>query len=129
NGKRCRSRAARATQVLQKGATPRRIPRASSMLRSLRHGLVAALALIVACSDDDTAQNPPVVTNVPAQELPPLEASPPQIIPADKRLDAASSPVVFDALRGGVWTANGDAGTVSYVDVDAGKVVKEIPIG
>jgi hypothetical protein len=36
---------------------------------------------------------------------------------------------VFDAMRGGVWTANGDAGTVSYVDVEARKVVKEIPIG
>ena len=35
-----------------------------------------------------------------------------------ERVDAASSPVVFDPLRGGVWTANGDVGTISYADID-----------
>ena len=29
----------------------------------------------------------------------------------------------------GVWTANGDVGSVSYVDVVARKVVREIPVG
>src|SRR5262249_3991129 len=50
------------------------------------------------------------------------------IEPAKRRSDA-SSPVVFDTLRGGVWTANGDVGTMSYVDVDARKVVQEVAIG
>jgi DNA-binding beta-propeller fold protein YncE len=59
----------------------------------------------------------------------PLEASPPTPIAADNRLDAASSTWVFDRLRGGVWTANGDVGTISYADVDHQKVVREIPIG
>ena len=61
----------------------------------------------------------------------PLEPSPPAIIPPAKRVNASSSPVVFDALRGGVWTANGDVGTVSYLDVDTGArgLVQEIPIG
>ena len=61
--------------------------------------------------------------------LGPLEATPPPVIPADARKDAASSPIVFDNLRGGIWTANGDVGTVSYVDVDARRVVQEIPVG
>jgi DNA-binding beta-propeller fold protein YncE len=59
----------------------------------------------------------------------PLEASPPASVPTDSRKSAASSPVVFDPLRGGVWTANGDVGTASYVDVDARRVVREVPIG
>ncbi|HEY1694970.1 MAG TPA: multiheme c-type cytochrome [Polyangiaceae bacterium] len=61
--------------------------------------------------------------------LPPLESAPPQPIADAKRLDAVSSPVVFDRLRGGVWTANGDVGTVSYADVIAQKVTHEIAIG
>lgn len=59
----------------------------------------------------------------------PLEPSPPDEIPPRDRKDAVSSPVVFDALRGGVWTANGDVGTLSYVDVDAQRVVQEVAIG
>ena len=54
---------------------------------------------------------------------------PPSVVAMDRRRDASSSPVVFDAERGGVWTANGDAGSVSYVDVDARRVVQEIAIG
>jgi DNA-binding beta-propeller fold protein YncE len=63
--------------------------------------------------------------------LGPLETSPPAEIPLAKRLDATSAPLVFDALRGGVWTANGDIGSVSYVDIDTGhqKLVEEIPVG
>jgi DNA-binding beta-propeller fold protein YncE len=61
--------------------------------------------------------------------LGPLEASPPPLVSPGAQVDATSSPVVFDTLRGGVWTANGDVGTVSYVDVDAFKVVVEIPVG
>ena len=59
----------------------------------------------------------------------PLEPSPPAIIPPSQRVNASSSPVVFDALRGGVWTANGDVGTVSYVNPDMRTLVEEIPVG
>ncbi len=59
----------------------------------------------------------------------PLESSAPARIAAGKRRDASSSPVVFDAERGGVWTANFEVGTVSYVDVDAHAVVGEIQVG
>lgn len=59
--------------------------------------------------------------------LPPLESDPPP--PIQNRKDDSSSPVVFDALRGGVWTANGDVGSISYVDVDAQKVLQEVPVG
>jgi DNA-binding beta-propeller fold protein YncE len=58
-----------------------------------------------------------------------LESTPPQPIALKDRRDVASAPVVFDRLRGGVWTANGDVGTVSYADVDTQKVVREIAIG
>jgi YVTN family beta-propeller protein len=63
--------------------------------------------------------------------LGPLESKPPFEIPAAKRLDATSSSLAFDALRGGIWTANGDIGSVSYVDIDEGhqRLVQEIPVG
>jgi hypothetical protein len=61
--------------------------------------------------------------------LPPLEREPPALIPPAQRLNANSSPVVYDGLRGRVWTANGDVGSISYVDIDAPKVLAEIPIG
>ena len=64
-----------------------------------------------------------------APEVPPLEAHPPAVVAPDFRGNASSSPVIFDPLRGGVWTANGDVGTVSYVDVDTRRVVQEIPVG
>jgi DNA-binding beta-propeller fold protein YncE len=67
-------------------------------------------------------------TDAPAT-LPPLESSPPPLVPAANRKDATSSQVAFDPLRGGAWTANGDVGTVSYVDVDQRKVVQEIAVG
>src|SRR5262249_9015661 len=56
-------------------------------------------------------------------------ATPPAKIATAKRHDASSSPVVFDALRGGVWTANGDVGTLSYVDPDARALVQEVAVG
>jgi hypothetical protein len=58
-----------------------------------------------------------------------LERQPPTIVSPDRRLNASSSPVIFDPLRGGVWTANGDVGTVSFVDVDGRRVVRETPVG
>ncbi|HEY5244015.1 MAG TPA: hypothetical protein VIJ22_21185, partial [Polyangiaceae bacterium] len=59
----------------------------------------------------------------------PLEPSPPAPIVAKDRLDGASSPVIYDRLRGGVWTANGDVGTITYADIDKQAVVREVPVG
>jgi predicted CXXCH cytochrome family protein len=94
---------------------------------------VAVAALASACSE----QFPPASADAPdagsdattADDGGPLEPTPPATIPAAKRLNATSSPVVFDALRGGVWTANGDVGTISYVDPDKRTLVQEIPVG
>jgi DNA-binding beta-propeller fold protein YncE len=58
-----------------------------------------------------------------------LESSAPKRVAEEDRRDDASTAVVFDRVRGGLWTANGDVGTVSYVDVDAQKVVREIRVG
>jgi predicted CXXCH cytochrome family protein len=51
------------------------------------------------------------------------------MVPAAQRVNASSSPVVFDPLRGGVWTANGDVGTISYVDPDKRTLVQEVAVG
>ena len=61
--------------------------------------------------------------------LPPLESTPPTFVAAASRVSVASSPLVFDPVRGGVWTANGDVGSVSYADVDRYALVGEIPVG
>ena len=57
-----------------------------------------------------------------------VERQVPSMVPPDGRKSASSSSVVFDPVRGGVWTANGDVGSISYVDVDARTLVQEIPI-
>ncbi len=59
----------------------------------------------------------------------PLEPAPPPPIDAKDRVDSASSTVIFDRLRGGVWTANGDVGTITYADITKQAVVREVPIG
>ena len=59
----------------------------------------------------------------------PLEGAPPATIPPGARRDASSSPVIWDASRGGAWTANGDVGSVSFADVDHQAVIAEIPVG
>jgi DNA-binding beta-propeller fold protein YncE len=58
-----------------------------------------------------------------------LEPQPPAIVAPENRANASSSQVVFDPMRGGVWTANGDVGTISYVDVESRRVVQEISLG
>ncbi len=93
---------------------------------------LSAVALAIACGQGaGAASSAPVTTDAGTVDggPPPLETSPPEPIPVDKRLDAASSTIVFDRLRGGVWTANGDVGTISYADVDRQKVLSEIAIG
>jgi hypothetical protein len=99
--------------------------------RALPFFLLLALplaALPAACDEHFPA--PVVADGGPDGALAPLEATPPSIVPQALRKDAASSSIVFDDLRGGVWTANGDVGTVSYVDVDqARSVIQEIAVG
>jgi hypothetical protein len=55
--------------------------------------------------------------------------SPPSIVAPAQRKNASSSRIVFDPVRGGVWTANGDVGSVSYVDIDARVARSEVPVG
>lgn len=105
----------------------------ASILAPFAAAALAAAALAAACVDTSApstraarAAPAPVGSGVP---LPALEPTPPRAIALDARRDAASSPIVFDPSRGGVWTANGDVGTVSYVDVDTRRVVEEIAIG
>jgi len=90
---------------------------------------IAAAGVGAACNEH--FPTPPVAAQDagPAVDGGPLESTPPAIVPPDQRANASSSPVVFDALRGGVWTANGDVGTISYVDPDTRTLVKEVPIG
>ncbi len=95
----------------------------SPLLATLAMAAVAAHASS-GCSSSHVAS--PATTPEP---LGALEAEPPPILSPDKRLDASSSPVVFDAERGGVWTANGDIGSISYVDVIGRRVVRETAIG
>lgn len=99
------------------------------LLRPLAALAVAAsaAALAGACGSDDSSLAPGADAGPSALE--PLEPSPPAIIPPSKRLDGTSTPVVFEPVHGGVWTANGDVGSISYVDIDTRKVVREIPIG
>ncbi len=59
----------------------------------------------------------------------PLEAQPPAIIAEDARRNASSASVAYDPIRRAVWTANGDVGTVSYVDPISRAVVQELPVG
>lgn len=92
---------------------------------------LSAVVLAAACGEGSGTASSAIAPDAGGAEggPAPLEAAPPEAIPADARLDAASSTVVFDRLRGGVWTANGDVGTVSYADVAHQKVVREIAIG
>ena len=108
---------------------------------SLILATAGAIALAGACSStqnqgpaDASAPDAAMVSEAAspvdaALPLPPLETSDPAIIAPGKRLDNASSPVIFDRERGNVWTANGDVGSVSYVDITAGKLVAEVPVG
>jgi hypothetical protein len=93
---------------------------------------LAAVALASACSGGSGGASTgagDAAAPSDAGGLAPPESSPPALIPEGKRLDATSSTVVFDRLRGGVWTANGDVGTISYADIDHQKLLQEITIG
>jgi DNA-binding beta-propeller fold protein YncE len=58
-----------------------------------------------------------------------LETSPPAPIPPGSRVDATSGRLAYDAARHGIWTANGDVGSVTFVDVNAQAALREVPIG
>ncbi len=103
-------------------------------MRAIALACLAAVCLALAgagaaCSERFPAAVVPDDGGGGVEEGGPLEPSPPGIIAPSKRVNASSSPVVFDALRGGVWTANGDVGTVSYVDPDTRTLVQELPVG
>lgn len=97
--------------------------RRASLLLAL--GLFAGAAAGSACRSSGA---PAATTLDGGGGLPPLEANPPATLPPAAQHDASSSSVLFDAVRGGVWTANGDIGTVSYNDVDAHALIGEIAV-
>jgi predicted CXXCH cytochrome family protein len=95
---------------------------------------VVPAALASACDErfpgESTSDGGPATEG--GSSVGPIEARPPGIISPDRRLNASSSPVVFDPVRNGVWTANGDVGSISYVDLNvaAGPAqVAEIAVG
>jgi hypothetical protein len=83
---------------------------------------LAPAGLAGAC--DEHFPTPP-----PPTAAPPSASSPPSIVPPSQRKNASSSRIVFDPVRGGVWTANGDVGSISYVDVDARVARSEPSVG
>jgi DNA-binding beta-propeller fold protein YncE len=110
--------------------------RPSVLLFPLAASVAASFTLASACSGEHSLPLSSGDGGVVASgadggdaSLPPLEPVPPALVPAPERVSVASSPVVFDSARGGVWTANGDVGSVSYADVDAYALAFEIPVG
>jgi hypothetical protein len=94
---------------------------------TLLFAIAVSVAAASACGESFPAEPP--ATNDASLGGGVLEAQPPAIVPQTTRVHASSSSVAFDALRGAVWTANGDVGTVSYVDPVTPKVLAEIPVG
>ena len=86
-----------------------------------------ALALFAACSESFSLA--PSAGSDAGAEGGLLEAQPPAIVPEAARVNASSSSVIYDPFRGAVWTANGDVGTVSYVDPSSQRVVQELAVG
>jgi predicted CXXCH cytochrome family protein len=108
-----------------------------TVVRGIAFALVAAACLGLAAAGAACSEHFPRPTETSSPDAGPslgvdggpLELEPPATIDPKKRVNATSSPVVFDALRGGVWTANGDVGTVSYVDPDQRTLVQEVAVG
>jgi len=86
-----------------------------------------AAAVVAACTE--SFPQPVVGDDGGSPDAGELESTPPAIVAPARRVNASSAPVAFDPIRGGVWTANGDVGTISYVDPAARKVVQEIHVG
>ncbi len=88
---------------------------------------LSAAVVVFACEEHFPKETVPG-TAVDTSDQP-LEAKPPALIAPDARTSVSSSNVAFDRLRGTAWVANGDVGTLTEVDVDAGKVKAELAIG
>lgn len=88
---------------------------------------IPAAAGVSACSE--SFPQPEATDDGGAPEAGQLESAPPAIVAPAQRVNASSAPVAFDPVGGGVWTANGDVGTISYVDPVGRKVLQEIPVG
>lgn len=88
---------------------------------------VSAAAAVSACSE--SFPQPEVADDGGPPDAGALESTPPAIIAPDLRVNASSAPVAFDPTRGGVWTANGDVGSISYLDPVGRKLVQEIHVG
>jgi predicted CXXCH cytochrome family protein len=114
---------------------PRALTHIPRVVRAVAFACLGALcvgvagAAAAACSQHFPSPSIAASEAGAAEDGGPLESQPPATVPSPKRVNASSSPVVFDALRGGVWTANGDVGTISYVDPDARSLVQEIAVG
>ncbi len=86
-------------------------------------GVALLLSGLAPACDEHFPAPPPTASA--ASETP----GPPRVVPPAARRYASSSRIVFDPLRGGVWTANGDVGSVSYVNVDSRESKTERAIG
>jgi DNA-binding beta-propeller fold protein YncE len=87
---------------------------------------MSAAVVVFACEERFPKQIVPAT--VPATDAN-LEPSPPPLVPAAQRRAVSSSNVAFDRLRGTAWVANGDVGSVTEVDLDAGKARAEVTLG
>jgi hypothetical protein len=86
-----------------------------------------SLAGFAACQQSFPAL--PAVATDAGEEGGPLEPQPPDIIAQGARVNASSSDVIYDPVRRAVWTANGDVGTISYIDPISRAVVDEVNVG
>jgi YVTN family beta-propeller protein len=88
--------------------------------------LTVPAATVGACDESFPALPPP---SADASTGTQLEAEPPADVAPSARVNASSSNVVYDPLRRAVWTANGDVGTISYVDPVGRRVAAEVHVG
>jgi DNA-binding beta-propeller fold protein YncE len=107
---------------------------AQSALRPVRFASLTVVAFVavslagfVACGEAFPAL--PAVASDAGLTGGQLEAQPPSIIAEGARVNASSASVAYDPFRRAVWTANGDVGTISYVDPISRAVVQELPVG
>ena len=107
--------------------------RFTGVLRGVAFAFLACVSLGVAAAGAACGEHFPQAPAAPTdagvaldEEGGPLEATPPAVIDPTKRVNATSSPVVFDPVRGRRMDRQRDVGTVSYVDPDRRVLVQEI---
>ncbi|HEY1697811.1 MAG TPA: cytochrome c3 family protein [Polyangiaceae bacterium] len=111
-------------------------------MRGIAFACIAALCLglsaaVAACSEHFPAlpdeagveAAPPAEAGPVEADASPLESAPPAQIPASQRVSASSSRVIWDVERSGVWVANGDVGTIAFVDPNGRTLVGEVAVG